>query len=339
MKKNISIDVIIPTYNGLPWLKATIDSVLAQTHKDLTLYIVDDGSADKTKEYVNSLKDKRVVNIYQKNNGQSSARNLGVSKSSSPFIAFLDSDDIWYPTKLEKQLAIMMAKADVGLVYGHHYLIDEEDVIQGNLRLWKRGNILDDLCGGNIIAGSASMVLVRREILEKAGPFREDFVNGEDWELWIRIAMLCEIDFVPEIMAAIRQRKNSEQVNTKKMADGLVYAHGVMTNTLTLTKTQRISISTYCLFNASASYLSIGLRPQARRTMIKLFKENPRLILHWDDWKIHYAVGLFSRVVIGNSLFDIMMRVFRKAKRGARKVINLIYRIVRRCLKFLKHRK
>src|ERR1700761_9344394 len=127
MKTKPAIDVIVPTHNGLPYLKSAVQGVLDQTYQNFELYIVDDGSTDKTAAYVHSLTDQRIHYIKKKNGGQATARNLGITKSSSPFLAFLDADDIWYPTKLEKQIALMQQAPDVGLVYGYQYTIDEDD--------------------------------------------------------------------------------------------------------------------------------------------------------------------------------------------------------------------
>ncbi len=327
--KKPTIDVIIPTYNGLPWLQAAIESVLMQTHEQLKLYVIDDGSTDETKKYVKSIKDDRVVYIHKPNGGQSSARNLGIRSSHSPFVAFLDSDDLWTADKLEKQLAVMNSDSEVGLVYGHHYTIDEDDIVLRNLRIWKRGYIADDLSGGNLIAGSASMVLIRRTILTRAGFFHEDFVNGEDWELWLRIALISKIDFVPEILASIRQHPNSHQVNTKKMADGLIYAYGVMKQELDLSDMQRKRVASYCLFNAADMYLRLGNRWEAKRVLLYLFRENTRAFFQAENWKIHIAHGLFSRVIFGNPVFDFFMRCLRKAIKVYKKAFRFSMRVLR----------
>ncbi len=323
MKDQPAVDVIIPTYNGMPWLRATIDSVLSQTHRNLKLYVVDDGSKDDTAKYVKSLKDKRVTYIKKANGGQSTARNLGIKKSDSPFIALLDSDDIWYPEKLEKQMAIMAKKPDVGMVYGHHYLIDENDIIQGNLRHSFRGNIFDKLCTGNYIAGSASMVLIRRDVINDVGLFRENFLIGEDWEMWLRIAEKYEIDFVPEIIAALRQRSDGMQTNHKKMADGLMSNYEFMKKELNLTIAQKHALASYSLFHAATAYRAVGMRKEARRAFLKLFREYPRAAFNWQDWKPHFGIGIFSRVIFGNPVFDVIGRVIGRIIRIFKNIIRL----------------
>lgn len=336
MKKMSTVDVIIPTYNGLPYLKQTVDSVLTQTHKNLELYIVDDGSTDKTEAYVKSLRDKRVHYIKKKNGGQSTARNLGIKQSNSPFVALLDSDDVWYPTKLEKQVELMLNNENVGLVYGHHYMIDEEDVIHGNLRIWKRGRIFEDLCGGNFIAGSASMVLIRRSVFEDVGLFHEDFLIGEDWEMWLRIAYKYEVDFVPEIVAALRQRSDGMQQNHMKMSNGLVYMLDVMQEEFDLTLAQRRTMAAYCLYHAAVGYNAAGRRDLARKTFLKLFVKSPRRIFDIDHWKLHIGFGIYTRTVLGNPVFDAIHWVYRQIVWLVGKILRIVFRTlngIRRSLK------
>jgi glycosyltransferase involved in cell wall biosynthesis len=306
------VDVIIPTYNGLPYLKQTVESILAQTYKNFELYIIDDGSTDKTDVYVKNLKDKRIHYEKKKNGGQSTARNLGIKISSSPYISFIDSDDIWYPEKLEKQMQIMQRNSSVGLVYGHHYLIDEDNIIQGNLRIWKRGKIFDDLCSGNFIAGSASMVLIRRSVFDNIGVFKEDFLIGEDWEMWLRIAQKYEIDFVPEIIAALRQRSDGMQQNHKKMSDGLVYMLDAMTDDFKLTYNQKKNMTIYCLLNAAIGYYASGLRGMARRTLLRLFSSYPREIIRRVHWRIYISFGIYAKAIFGNPIFDLIGKLLSK---------------------------
>lgn len=204
--KQITVDVIIPTYNGLPHLKEAVDSVLNQTYKNFCLYVIDDGSTDRgaTEKYIKGLKDRRVKYYKKPNGGQATARNFGIARSSSPYLAFLDADDLWRKDKLEKQLAVFRKKPSVGLVYGLHKLIDADGNVFGDVTYQKRGHLFKYLLSANWISGSGSMVLIKREVFERVGVFREDFLIGEDWEMWLRIARDYEIDYVPEFLADLR---------------------------------------------------------------------------------------------------------------------------------------
>ena len=98
------ISVIIPTYNRAHLIKRSAESVLNQTYKNLELIIVDYGSTDNTKEVIDSINDKRIVYVYQQNQGASAARNNGIDLAKGEFIAFQDSDDVWHADKLEIQI-------------------------------------------------------------------------------------------------------------------------------------------------------------------------------------------------------------------------------------------
>lgn len=336
MKKPF-VDVIIPTYNGMPWLEQTLSSVLAQTYQYIKVYVIDDGSNDGTENYMSSVMDKRVTYIKKKNGGVSGARNLGIKSSDSPFIAFLDSDDIWFPEKIEKQIKILKSDNEIGLVYGHHYNIDEDNIILGNLRIYEKGWIFDKLCNGNFIAGSASMAIVRRSVIEDVGTFREDFINGEDWELWLRIAKKYKIDYVPEIIASIRQHPGNAQKNQVKMADALVYAYWQMKNGLPLTKSEQRLMASYCLFNASATYYTNREYTKARKTLLKLFQENPPAPRDFENWKLHIGFGLFTKIMFNNVLLrkismaiQHFIRIIKRALRFVHKTVRYIGRRIKK---------
>jgi len=114
------VSVIIPAYNAARFIRRTLVSVLAQTHPDLDVIVVDDGSVDETVSIVEAIArdDPRVRLFRQKNSGVSAARNAALSVARGAYIAPLDADDLWHPAKLEKQLAVFANRpANVGLVY------------------------------------------------------------------------------------------------------------------------------------------------------------------------------------------------------------------------------
>ena len=275
--KDISIDVIIPTYNGMPYLKEAIASVLSQTHRQLTLYIVDDGSTDggATKKYVKSIKDERVVYLHKKNGGQDSARNIGAQKSTAPFVAFLDSDDVWYETKLEEQLAVIGASSDVGMIYGLCDYIDEHGRKVGELGFNRSGKLFNYLLRANKITGSASMVLIRRDVMKRLGYFREDLLVAEDWALWMEIAQVSIILCVNKKLAALRVRSDSMQTDYQKMAKGLYYMYPVMLKSLHLSFRQKTIFAAACLGDATYFYVLSGNKTAARKCFRAMLFASP----------------------------------------------------------------
>src|SRR5579863_7279546 len=113
------VSIIIPTFNRAYCIRHTVDSVVAQTHANWEVLIVDDGSTDGTRELIASTysHDPRIRYLYQPNAGVSHARNTGIAESHGEFVAFLDSDDVWKPWKLAVQLACLAGQPEIGMVW------------------------------------------------------------------------------------------------------------------------------------------------------------------------------------------------------------------------------
>jgi len=277
MNKVDLVDIIIPAYNSMPLLEATIESVLAQTHTEFNIYVVDDDSPDegKTKKYIESINDPRVHYVHKNNGGPSSARNVGIQISQSPYIAFLDADDLWHPQKLQKQLELLNEHPNAGLVYGLCNVIDENEHVFRKVSHDKSGKLFHHLMRGNLISGSASMALVKRSALDHVGTFREDFMIGEDWELWARIARDYEIVCVPEYLADIRALPSGRQTNHLRMADGFVYILPIMLKEFKPNLIDRARLGGYCLGEATLHYFHIGEIKRARSTIWRNTGYNP----------------------------------------------------------------
>ncbi len=285
------VDVIIPTYNGLPYLREAVESVLGQTHLDLTLYVVDDGSTDSTEQYIQSLHDRRVRYIKRENQGQANARNEGIGRSRAPFVAFLDADDFWYPEKIAEQLRIISSDPEVGLVYGYQRNIDAGGRIIGQQEARLRGWVFEDLLGGNFITGSCSMVLLRREALARVGSFKKDFLIGEDWELWMRVAREYKLDYVPRYLAAVRIHDAGYQQNSVKMAQALTYIYPRIVEEFNLNTEQRRRLARYCLLWAARDYYLVG-SPRSVPTLLRLIHGDRRMLLQIKQWFIYFRILL-----------------------------------------------
>src|SRR4028119_714252 len=110
------VSVIVPAYNAMAYLPETLQSVLTQTFNSFEVLIINDGSSDEIVEWASEIKDSRVKLISQENQGLSGARNTGIWSSQGEYLAFLDADDIWEPTKLEKQVQCLDQDLSIGLV-------------------------------------------------------------------------------------------------------------------------------------------------------------------------------------------------------------------------------
>jgi glycosyltransferase involved in cell wall biosynthesis len=198
------VSVILPTYNREALLARAISSVLKQTFADFELIIVDDGSTDTTREFVAGINDTRLRYYrHEKSGGPSAARNTGLRSARGEFIAFLDSDDEWYPEKLEKQLAVFAAALpQVGLVY-----TGASRIYGGQSVPWVpecRGDVLGNLLSGNVV-GSPTAVMLSRAAVHDTGLFDEELVGHEDLDYWIRVATKYHCEFVGEELVRINE--------------------------------------------------------------------------------------------------------------------------------------
>jgi glycosyltransferase involved in cell wall biosynthesis len=208
----VNVSVIIPCFNSEKTIRETLESVFAQTYQDFEVIVVDDGSTDRSAEIVQSFNEK-IEYIYQNNGGQSAARNTGIRAARGKYLAFLDADDLWYPEKLEKQIAFMKSKGVDWCYCDCELFSDRSGKSFGKYsqRFYspKAGWIAKDLMMGNSI--SSPTPIVSREIIEKAGYFNEsrEIRSREDWEEWIRIALVSKIVYFPEVLAKYRIHEKS----------------------------------------------------------------------------------------------------------------------------------
>lgn len=214
------VSVVIPTYNNAQFVCDAIDSVLAQTYKNYEILLIDDGSKDNTGRVIEKYDGKQIRYIYQENKGLAGARNTGIKASRGELIAFLDADDMWLPEKLERQAGLMNAFPNVGLVGCGYYGVDESGErvkeMKGRNYLNKE-LLLNDLMVRNVVTGSGSGVLARKECFEKAGLFDESFRSTEDRDMWYRILNFYDLKFVTDYLVVIRVRKNSLSKNVAMM--------------------------------------------------------------------------------------------------------------------------
>lgn len=207
------ISVIIPTYNRCDLLKRAINSVIKQTITPKEIIIVDNGSTDQTYQMVSSLFPE--INYFiEKKRGVSAARNKGILESKSKWIAFLDSDDAWKPTKLEKQMEYSVFNQD-------KYRIIHTD------ETWYRNKkFLNQLkkhkkSGGNIFKNSLqlccispSSVVLKKQIFDDYGLFDENLEVCEDYDMWIRITAKEEVGFLDSPLV-LKYGGHSDQLSKK----------------------------------------------------------------------------------------------------------------------------
>ncbi len=208
-EKMPKVSVIIPVYNGEKFLSEAIESVVAQTYLDWEIITVNDGSTDRSLEILRKYEKQLPSKIYvinQENKGPSLTRNMAIAEAKGEYIAFLDCDDSWLPEKLEKQVEFLDLNKEFGLIYSDCYVIDYNGNIKGNTYSSRikpfRGNVFNELLYTNFIP--TSTVMVRSEVFDDVGLFNPMLRISQDYDLWIRIAETCPIDFIDQPLAKYR---------------------------------------------------------------------------------------------------------------------------------------
>ena len=198
MKKTpLRVSVVIPTYNRARYLSAAIDSALSQSVPPHEIIVVDDGSVDETPQLCARYGD-LVRYIYQENAGPSSARNNGIALATGDLVAFLDSDDVWLPGKVERQVSLFTADPSLGLCATAHHSCDEGGAIVRTHCICptKPTGIRREIIVRNLFCTPS--VMVRRECFSHTGMFDVTLNFGEDWDMWLRILSLFPGAFIPE---------------------------------------------------------------------------------------------------------------------------------------------
>ena len=219
-----TVSVVIPAYNHARYLAAAIDSALAQTYAPVELIVVDDGSTDDTPRVLAAYGD-RIRVIRQPNQGAGAARNAGLAASRGEYVAFLDSDDIWLPRKLELQMARFDADPDLGLVHCGAETIDEEGRTIGYLLDGLEGWVASDLLRlDREVMGPGSDIVVPRRVAEEVGGFDERLPPSEDWDFSYRIAARYRVGYVAEPLIRYRQHGGGIHLNIPKMEKSMLIA-------------------------------------------------------------------------------------------------------------------
>ena len=196
------VSVVIPTHNRAGLVTRAVTSVLEQTFTDLECIVVDDASTDGTESAVSDIGDARLR--YLKNTvnaGAPASRNRGVREARGRYVALLDDDDAWLPEKLDKQLRFFdSAPERVGLIYsGFYYVSGESGKFISTFQPAYKGAVYPDLLKGCILGSPTP--LIKKACFERAGGFDESLPGCQDWDMWLRIAKVCDFDFISEPLA------------------------------------------------------------------------------------------------------------------------------------------
>jgi len=214
------ISVIIPAYNAEKTIQQTIESVLNQTLSDFEILVINDGSTDRTLEIVSQIDDARLRVFSYANAGVAPTRNRGLTQATGEYISFLDADDLWTPDKLEAQLKALQENPQAAVAYSWTDWIDESgQFLRPGGHITETGQVYEKLLVRDFIE-SGSNPLIRAEAFQTVGNFDESLAFGEDWDMWLRLAVRYEFITVPSAQILYRISPNSASFNVLKMEAG-----------------------------------------------------------------------------------------------------------------------
>lgn len=216
MESHPLVSVIIPTFNRGWILQEAIDSVLAQDYVNFELIVVDDGSTDNTAEILSGYRD-RITVLAQRNQGVSAARNRGIQAAAGELIAFLDSDDLWLPPKLSRQVEFFNDRRDALICQTEEIWIRNGIRVNPKIRHQKPSGMIFnrslELC-----LVSPSAVIIRRRLFDHVGFFDENLPACEDYDLWLRVSCRYPV-YLIDTPLIIKRGGHADQLSRKPGLD------------------------------------------------------------------------------------------------------------------------
>jgi glycosyltransferase involved in cell wall biosynthesis len=309
------VSIVIPAYNSMKYLPDTLSSVWHQTFTDFEVLVVNDGSSDNIREWASQVKDSRFKLISQANQGVSAARNAGILASKAEYIAFLDADDLWTPTKLETHVLCLDKNPEVGLVCSWTAMMNAQGQPTGRfMKPVADGSIYSKILVKNVV--ECPSVLVRRTCFNKVGLYNINIRYNEDWEMWIRIAARYQFSVIKEPLVYYRQHPNNISKNWRQMQLGF-------------TKVIRSAFKSaprelQHLKKPSYGHANLVLAWKALQSKDKDFKlaanfrasalsYDPKQILSPEFWRLSVAIALMRYLGLGGyNCFLEFANTFRK---------------------------
>lgn len=224
MNTSSLVSVIIPTHNRAELVLRAIKSVVQQTYTNLECIVVDDASNDSTEETVRSINDDRIIYLQHENKMHAAAsRNTGIKHARGDLIAFLDDDDEWLPTKLEKQVPFILGLPEkVGMVYCWMDYYDHTGKILREVHPTLSGNIFKETLDKQPI-GNSSTLLVRSNVVDDIGGLDESLQRSNDGDFIRRVCQKYEVDFIPEALVNIYIEHGYKRI-TSEEKQGIINA-------------------------------------------------------------------------------------------------------------------
>jgi glycosyltransferase involved in cell wall biosynthesis len=317
------VTVIIPAYNAERLVAEAIQSALDQTYPNVEVVVVNDGSTDATSERVRPfLAGQRVRYLEQPNAGPAAARNRGLAEANGEYIAFLDADDLWQPTKLEKQVPLFHNRPELGLVYclGQGVVLDNPGdwmydrprgrghipgpwgPLMGKLS-YHRGRAFQQIVKEDCIV--LSSVVIPARTMRAAGGFNEQFRTAEDRLLFAQIAHDYEIDFVEEILLLQRRHGSNLSFDPSERPQTLAFLRrlSALYHECSLKRPWMRAVYARSARTCGADALYSRRMGQARRELWEACRYAPRRLSNW---------ALLAAALLPRPVLDAVRRLRRR---------------------------
>ena len=214
INSNHKVSVIIPTFNRAELIGDSIRSALAQTYANLEVVVVDDGSDDDTEQVIATIIDPRLRYVRQPNRGRSNARNHALSLATGYYVSFLDSDDLYLPEKIERQVEYLQSHPWTGMVYTSAQCIDQQgNLLEHKYQATVSGLIYCEIAFFLPVTITLPTVMTYRRIFDYVGGFDEEMYRFEDTDMWRRISKICRIDAIPDVTCLLRTHDDNTLIN------------------------------------------------------------------------------------------------------------------------------
>lgn len=277
---NQLVSVIIPTYNRTDYLYLTVQSVVNQTYTNIEIIVIDDGTPNSNNEELCEKFEKVKYIKIDNSGGPAKPRNIGIREAKGKYIAFVDDDDLWLPTKLEIQVAILENNPDFGLVHSCCEVIDENGIKKNEI-IGRPGSL--DVKHGDVsmrMLGNWTLMMptpiIRKKIIDVVGLFNEQMpAAGEDTEYWTRCAFATKFYYIDEPLAQYRVHSSNISGDVLKYLELPFYLKNVIVNQLS---THRISTSQYKFLLKNLCAMQIR---SVKTNIFKTFKNLYLLDMFW----------------------------------------------------------
>jgi glycosyltransferase involved in cell wall biosynthesis len=298
-----TVSIVMASKNYARFLPSAVGSVRAQTFTNWELLIIDDGSTDDTAATIKPfLSDARIRSIRSDHLGQTRAKNLGIALSRARLIAFLDADDVWLPTKLDKQLAVFQAQPETGVVFCRRKLIDDagKELPPRPTSDPRRGRVLDQLFVQNFVCFSSA--IVQREVLSHVGALDPRLDLAIDYDLWLRVARHHTFDYVDEALVLYRTGHGNL---SSKLTDRVAIALSIM---------QRAVLRYGVAEEVPASQIAEGYASTCRTLGYVLRGSEPWASARWYWRALQWPAGRLTSI---KGLLAIGLRRFTRPRLAA----------------------